>query len=101
MLTHSSSNKRITRSASKYADKENPEYNATEPYETIENTETPNNKKAKKNMEEYMDISFSPISNNTTEKTTTPSITLESRDNMEVDQITPIEIYGTPDWTEV
>jgi hypothetical protein len=48
MSTHSSSNKRITRSVSKYADKENPEYNDIEPYETIENTETPNNKKAKK-----------------------------------------------------
>jgi hypothetical protein len=43
-------------------------------------------------MDEYMDISFSPISNDTTEKTTTPSITMESRDNIEVDQITPIEI---------
>jgi hypothetical protein len=92
MSIHSSSNKRITRSASKYADKENPEYNATEPYETTENANTPNNKKAKKNIEEYMDISFSPISNDNTEKTPTPSTNLESRDNMEVDQITPIEI---------
>jgi hypothetical protein len=92
MSTHFSSSKRITRSASKYTDKENPEYNATEPYETIDNTETPNNKKAKKNIEEYMDISFSPISNDTIEKPTIPSTTLKSRDNMEVDQITPIEI---------
>jgi hypothetical protein len=48
MSTHSSSSKRITRSASKYAAKENPEYNATEPYETTEILETPNTKKAKK-----------------------------------------------------
>jgi hypothetical protein len=92
MSIHSSSNKRTTRSASKYAAKENLEYNATEPYETIENLETSNNKKAKKNTEDDMDTSFSPISNDATEKTTTPSTALESRDNMEVDQITPIEI---------
>jgi hypothetical protein len=92
MSTHSSSSKRITRSASKYAAKENPEYNTTEPYETTENLDIPNTKKAKKNIEDYMDTSFSPISNDSTEKTATTPTILESRDNMEVDQITPIEI---------
>jgi hypothetical protein len=99
MSTHSSSSKRITRSSSKYAEKENVEYNATEPYETLEHTETlnNNNKKAKTNNNnnntlEDMDIGFSPISNDTTEKSTPPPNTVESRDNMEVDQITPIEI---------
>jgi hypothetical protein len=89
MSTHSSSSKRITRSASKYATKENLEYNATEPYETTENIETNNNKKAKKNIENDMDITFSH--DNTEKPPTTPN-DLESRDNMEVDQITPIEI---------
>jgi hypothetical protein len=39
-----------------------------------------------------MDISFSPISNDITEKTTTPSTMSELRDNMEVNQISPIKI---------
>jgi hypothetical protein len=92
MSTHSSSSKRTTRSASKYAAKENPEYNSTEPYETTEILETPNTKKAKTYIEDRMDTSSSPISNDTTEKTTTPSKISESHDNMEIDQITPIEI---------